>query len=209
MPLAATTWTTAAGGVVALRQAGAGRLPVTAAGTTPRGSLFIEGTLGLFPFSLDCQAGAARPNGSGAIPQEPPPVATVGVGTPAPPPAPPLAPPPATSAGQADGVVILSPGLRLAGGAVRVAVRCASTAPCRGVVAVRSDTPVRSGSRRAVLALGRVAVSLAAGRAASLLVRLTPRALASASTRRALAVRVLATPADGDPVARRLVLRLR
>ncbi|MDX6555733.1 MAG: hypothetical protein QOD86_1928, partial [Miltoncostaeaceae bacterium] len=124
----------------------------------------------------------------------------LGVGAPA--------PAPAARAAVTPDVAVLSRGLRVRGGAVRVAVRCVATTPCAGLATLRSDAKLRIGARRAALALGTTPFSLAPGTATTLVIRPARRALARLAGRDALAVRVSAAPASGEPASRLLVLRL-
>jgi hypothetical protein len=201
IPLPSGPWTAPADGAVALRQAGPGLLPKSAAGAGPRGSVFVEGKLGFFAFSMDCQPGTSKPGGAGPIPQEAAPALALGVGRPA-------APPPPPPAATAPDVAVLSRGLRVRGGAVRLAVRCVATTPCAGVATLRSAARLRLGARRARVALGATTFSLRPGRAATLVIRPAPRALARLAGRDALAVRATAAPRSGAPASRLLVLRL-
>jgi hypothetical protein len=113
----------------------------------------------------------------------------------------------ATGAAAPPALAVVSAALTLARNTVRLTLRCHAARPCRGTVAVRSDGRVLLGSRLGPLMLARRSFTLAAGRRATVVLSLTPAARRLMRTRRALAVRVVATPAAGSPVSRRISLR--
>jgi len=201
VPVPDTGWTAGAAGTAGVAQAGAGTLPplpLGPGGTTiaPQGSVYVRAELNNSArFDLDCQPGRSAKgttdSGSDSFTAQPAqPFALLGVGAA-------LPPPPAADPHAGRPMRIRSTVLRRRGRRVGVAVTCLTRTRCAGRVRVRRGGRLLAGGRYVV----------AAGRRATVRVRLTAAGRRALRSARSVRVRLTVDPAAGRTVARTLRLR--